>query len=105
MTNTPISEREKGLVMSAKVFLQCADLSHDNFSRKATEGFLRDSLRAYDPKPEPVPVIPAWEDLDRYAQDSLNGMIAQYMDLPEATCKSVYNYIRKVTSRAKAPTE
>lgn len=97
------SDTERDLVTAASAFLKLADLSHDNLLRKEMAAYLARILRTYDPKPEPVPVIPAWEEFTMNKLTVDEATMVLFCNSDVKIQKSVYEAIRALTS--KAPTE
>lgn len=105
MTNTPISEREKALLEAVRKYFAYNSIGITHPAAVGQEDLLPilDALRAYDPKPEPVPVIPAWEEFIIGKNYVDIGMVKLR---PSALIsREDYEAIREATSRPKAPTE
>lgn len=100
MTDT-LSEREKELVEAVRSWhgdgvwrLKDGNMVNDSWAR------LSAALKAYDPKPEPVPVIPEWSEfVNIIARDpSVAGVALKDPDFLRID-EAQYNAIRKATAR------
>ena len=92
MTDT-LSEREKELVEAARMVTTLDKDIMNGVGLFHRIDNLNDALKAYDPKPEPVPVIPSWEELSndqRYRIGFTYG--------PDTT-QAIYERIRCLTAR------
>lgn len=99
MTDT-LSEREKELVEAVRSWhgdgiwrLKDGNMVNDSWAR------LSAALKAYDPKPEPVPVIPEWEDFAKgHARYNYIHEDKVYVGF-EPVSRESYEAIRKATAR------
>ena len=103
MTDTP-SQREVDLVEAAmdlrRIFRGCDESRNIATDVAITIKTIIDALKAYDPKPEPVPVIPEWKEfVNIIARDpSVAGVALKDPDFLRID-EAQYNAIRKATAR------
>lgn len=99
MTDT-LSEREKELVEAARMMITLDEDTMNGVGLFYRIDNLNAALKAYDPKPEPVPVIPEWKEfVNIIARDpSVAGVALKDPDFLRID-EAQYNAIRKATAR------
>jgi hypothetical protein len=104
MTDT-LSERERELVSAINAYFEEKG-DPDRSDSVRTLKRLKDAISAYDPKPSPIPIIPAWEEFVK-GPKVFRHREAVLIDIGSKSAVEIqkieYEAIRQAT--AKVPTE